>query len=196
MRIVDGRTFVREIFEHEGREYTNRVSLVSKIYRRELFDGIRFPVGRNFEDERETYRICLKADKIVQIQDELYHYVKRENSIITAASAKSMLDKQDALADRMAFLPKRLPELEGRCVRSFLGYSEHVICRLYERHEEEMLHEAIDAVMVNWKAVKPHLNKYEKIYFPLLRFECGRDWILKNEFEPIQNILRRAGHGK
>lgn len=190
-RIVDGRTFVREIFEHEGKEATNQVAQWSKIYRRELFDGVRLPVGRYFEDEWTTYRICLKADKIVLIHDELYHYVKRENSIITAATAKSLRDKQDALADRMAFLPKLLPELEEKCVRSFLGYSEHVICRLYERHEEEMLHEAIDAVMVNWKAVKPHMNKYEKIYFPLLRFECGRNWILKNEFEPIQNILRK-----
>lgn len=153
-------------------------------------------MGRNFEDERETYRICLKAARIVLIQDELYHYVKRENSIITTVSAKNMLDKQDALADRMAFLPGRLPELEEHCVRSFLVHSEQTVCRLYEMHDEEMLQKAIDSVWINWKTVKPHANKYEKIYFPLLRFGCCRNWILKNEFEPIQNILRMIGHGK
>lgn len=190
-RVVDGKTFVREIFEHKGGDYTNDVALWSKIYRQELFDGIQFPVGHNFEDERETYKICLKADKIVLISDELYHYVRHENSITTTASAKNMLDKQLALMDRMFFLTKQLPDLEEKSVRAFIAYSENIMCQLYKIHDEEWLHKAINNVKDNWNVVKPYANKYDRIYYLLLHFKSGREWILKNDFEPIQRIVRK-----
>lgn len=191
-RMIDGFTFVRELFDYSGCEYTNQVALWSKIYRRELFSGVIFPTGRTYEDEQETYKICLKAKKIIQIPDELYHYIKRDNSIITGISAKKMLDKQIALLNRLDYLPKKLPELEEKCVRSYIVYSEGIICRLYDSGEWDVLQCAIDNLLCRKKMIKPYLSKYEKIYYSFIRYAMAQKIILGNQFMPIQKIITKV----
>lgn len=190
-RIIDGYTFVKEIFDYQGKEYTNQVSLCSKIFKRELFHGIVFPEGRTYEDEQETYKICLKAQKFIEIPDELYHYVKRDNSIITGISAKKMLDKQLALLDRLKCLPRELPELEGMCAHSFIGYSEDIMCKLYEAEERDTLKCVIDNLLNEKKVIKPYLNKYERIYYLFIRYNIAKKIIFGNQFMPIQKIIAR-----
>jgi hypothetical protein len=103
MTFLDGEGFVWRMFTKTGGDYTNQVALWSKVYRRELFEGITFPVGRVYEDEQETYKLCLKAGKIVETPDILYHYIKRENSIITGISARKMLKNPEHLLDHQAY---------------------------------------------------------------------------------------------
>ena len=52
-----------------------------KIYRAELFDGVRYPDGRNYEDIATTYYLFDKAKKIVKIPEYLYYYIIRDDSI-------------------------------------------------------------------------------------------------------------------
>lgn len=54
----------------------------NKIYLRKLFRGIEFPKGVLNEDSLTTYKVLAKARKVVVIGEELYHYVKREGSIM------------------------------------------------------------------------------------------------------------------
>ena len=55
----------------------------NKLYKKELFDGIRFPVGLIFEDRFITHKIILKSRKSVVIMSKLYGYlVNREESIM------------------------------------------------------------------------------------------------------------------
>lgn len=52
-----------------------------KLYKRELFDGVRYPVGRNYEDMATTYYLFDKASKIVRLPEYLYYYTVRDDSI-------------------------------------------------------------------------------------------------------------------
>lgn len=187
---LDGEAFVRRMFTKTGGDYTNQVALWSKIYRRELFDGVSFPDGQVYEDEQETYKLCLKAEKIIETPEILYHYIRREESIITGISAKKMLDKQLALLDRLHYLPERLPDLEKECCESFLRFSENILCKMYEAGEEESINEALSVLFSEKKRLRPWMNKYERLYLPALRWKYTRVKILKNEFEPIQKCLR------
>lgn len=56
-------------------------SACDKIFRRWLFEGIRFPVGRSSEDLPVIFHIFLKCRNIVNIGKVKYHYVYRNNSI-------------------------------------------------------------------------------------------------------------------
>ena len=185
---MDGPSFVRRIFTKQGGRYTNQVALWSKIYKKELFDGIRFPVGQTFEDDQQTYKVCLKAAKIVETPDILYHYIKRENSIITGESPKKMLDKQLALLDRFQYLPQQLPDLEKECARAFVGFSERMLCQLYEQGESTAVERGTEVLISQKTELKPYLNRYEKFYF--FNLGIARSWILKNDFEPLQKWLR------
>ena len=191
LTVLDGPSFVRRIFTFKSGEYTNQVSLCTKVFRRELFDGIVFPVGRVYEDEQETYKACLKAERIVETPDILYHYICRQNSIITGVSARKMLQKQLALLDRLNYLPARLPDMEEQCARSFLGFSQYILCRMYETEEEEAIQQAVQVLLAQKKRLRPWLNRYERLYLPGLKCRPIRNIILKQDFAPIQNTVAR-----
>lgn len=191
-RIIDGYTFVKEIFDYQGKEYTNQVALWSKIYRRELFSGIIFPDGRTYEDEQETYKICLKAQKFIEIPDELYHYVKRDNSIITGISAKKMLDKQLALSDRVNYLPTQIPELKEKCIKSFYTYSIQTLTELYKGNEHNFYKQCKKILLKYREQWFPYINNYDKIYWVMMKIPILESWIMKNDFEPLQRIRRNG----
>lgn len=191
VRVMDGQEFVRRMFTKKGGAYTNQVALWSKIYKKELFDGIVFPVGQVYEDEQETYKLCLKAVRLVETDDVLYHYIKREDSIITGISPRKMMDKQAALIDRLDYLPQRMPELEGKCCRHFANYCESILCELYAAGAKDALEQAISAFRGQYRRLKPWLNKYERLYIPALRWKWARKLILSKGFEPIQEALRK-----
>lgn len=194
VELLDGQEYVRRIFTKQGGAYTNQVALWSKIYKKALWDDIRFPVGMVYEDEMQTYKVCLKAEKIVETADVLYHYVKRENSIITGETHKKMLDKQKALADRLDYLPNRLPDLEAECAKTFLSFSANILCQMYKQGDMQSVQQAEDLLFAHYDSVKKYANKYNRIYLSLLKSKWGRHWVLTNNFEPIQKIIRRLKH--
>ena len=52
-----------------------------KLYRACLFDGIRYPEGRNYEDIATTYLLFYRANRLCRIPQYLYYYQIREGSI-------------------------------------------------------------------------------------------------------------------
>lgn len=188
--VMDGAGFVRRMFTKSGGMYTNQVSLCTKVFKRELFEGITFPVGQVYEDEQETYKLCLKSKILVETPDILYHYVKRDNSIITGISAKKMLDKQAALLDRLFYLPERLPDIRDECARSFLGFSRSILVDLAKAGETEAMKKGLKVLLKHKKQYKSVMTNNDRLYFPLLRI-CP-NWVLKNDFMPIQKLLGRA----
>ncbi len=189
VEIKCGTQFVKDIFKHSGGEYTNQVALWSKIYKRELFDGIVFPIGQTYEDEQETYKICLKAKKIALISDELYHYVKRDNSIITGVSPQKMLDKQLALKDRVNYLPDKIPELGWICVNSFYNYTSGILVELYFK-DKSFYKKAKRNLKEEYYKIKEHLNKYQKIYYLWLHISFLEKILMKYNYEPIQKFIK------
>ncbi len=66
-------------------------SVWSKLFARELVQGMVFPKGRNSEDILYTTRAFCKADRAVYLDSSFYHYVRdREGSIMNAAGAERM----------------------------------------------------------------------------------------------------------
>lgn len=52
-----------------------------RLYRRELFEDIKFPEGRIYEDIATTHKLTHKAKKILCIEDFLYFHLNRNGSI-------------------------------------------------------------------------------------------------------------------
>lgn len=188
-KCIDGAEFVRRMFSKQGRDYTNQVSLCTKIYKKKLFDKIQFPVGQTYEDEQETYKACLSAHKIALTDEILYHYIKRENSIITGISPRKMLDKQKSLYDRCQWLPLRMPELEKACLSSFISYSKHILCELWKHENSSSFNDARALMLAALQNHQSYLNKYDWLYLNLLKYGLCKSWIMKNDFSPIQNLI-------
>ena len=64
------------------KDYANTVVVWNKLYKKELFKDIRFPLGKIHEDEFTTYKILYNSKKIVMTSKPLYYYLQRSNSIM------------------------------------------------------------------------------------------------------------------
>lgn len=53
----------------------------NKMYKRELFNDIKYPEGKNYEDTLTTYKLLSVAKKVVYVLESLYIYAEREESI-------------------------------------------------------------------------------------------------------------------
>jgi len=52
-----------------------------KIYKKELFDDIRYPDGRIYEDTATTYKLFHKAKSVFHLNKAFYFYVRRMGSL-------------------------------------------------------------------------------------------------------------------
>lgn len=75
----------------------------NKIYRKELFEGIRYPVGKFHEDEFVIHYLLYKSQKVSIIEDKLYNYRQNEKSITGGGYSPHNLDVFFAITDRICF---------------------------------------------------------------------------------------------
>lgn len=106
----------------------------NKIYHRKLFEKLRYPVGRLYEDQGTTYKVFILADKIYVSDLLLYHYDRREDSITGSKNIPRFVnDKFDSWNERLEV---------------FKDYSQTL-------YEEEMKHIALYAIkalkFIDWK---------------------------------------------
>ena len=86
----------------------------SYLYRTRLFDGVRFPPGRRFEDIHTTYRIFLKCKVVVSLPLAKYHYRIRAGSITQAGGIGGLIEQYEALQARREVLASRYPRLRPK----------------------------------------------------------------------------------
>lgn len=72
----------------------------AKLYKKVLFEQIRFPVGRIHEDEFIAHRLFNKCKTVSCISQRLYYYLQREGSITNVEYTCSSLDGIEALIER------------------------------------------------------------------------------------------------
>ncbi len=64
----------------------------NKIYKKELFDNIKYPKGRLAEDLATTYLLIEKCNNIIVCNGTFYYYRIRKESIMTSGSMKLYYD--------------------------------------------------------------------------------------------------------
>ena len=112
-------------------------ALYDKLWRKKLYDGIRFPVGHTYEDLAVIYRLYGKADRFLCLPEQKYHYRQRQNGIMGDSSLPNRLDHCLAARQRYEDMVDTWPEwkgmLEGRCVTAAIG----VWCGYYSNPREQ-----------------------------------------------------------
>lgn len=88
----------------------NASFLPMKIFKKELFSGVSFPIGKNFEDVFVTYQLIYKANRICHVPIPLYYYVQNDGSITHINSVQSISDLFEASLTRLKFLKENFPK--------------------------------------------------------------------------------------
>jgi len=84
----------------------------NKLYKRELFDGVRFPFGKKMEDLGTTYKLFLKSNKITFNPQKHYKYFQRDNSILHKVTKGFYEDKLQLSLERYKNLRQVYPGME------------------------------------------------------------------------------------
>ena len=95
-----------------------------RLYRSSLFDGIRYPVGRYYEDLAIIYPLLKKCTTVVKSDRPLYGYRQREQSILAAFSPKraDVLDILEKLERQMLREePKYLKSVRSRLLSAYFN---------------------------------------------------------------------------
>ena len=82
------------------------VTVWAKIYDRKLFDGIRFPLGRVYEDTYIMHLLLEKAGRIAKLNHKIYGYRQSQNSIMGTYGLSKINDLYTAYLLRIDFLRK------------------------------------------------------------------------------------------
>lgn len=104
-----------------GKEVNTSASM--KMYKTELFDNVRYPIGKYYEDVSTTYKLILKADKIVYGDRALYVYLCRTGSITKQKFNSRHLDALDNIEEMCNSISAIYPDLSDKCkARVFSQY--------------------------------------------------------------------------
>lgn len=75
-----------------------------KLYKTSLWDDVRHPEGKLFEDQFTTYKIIDRCDKIVYLTTPMYHYRKRSGSIGHSTFGKKTYHLYEAIHEEYEFI--------------------------------------------------------------------------------------------
>lgn len=85
--------------------------LWGKIYKKECFEGIRFPTDMtSFEDTATIFLALAKANRIGNIHKRYYHYVQRDGSLTSHMNLKTTYDMRDAYRYQEKVLRQMFPD--------------------------------------------------------------------------------------
>lgn len=100
----------------------NMVVAWNKLYRRYLFDAVRYPVGQIHEDEAVIHEIIGGAKTVAWVEEAHYHYRQAPGSITTSKFSLKRLDAAKSKEQRIEWFESHgMHDLADRTRISYLG---------------------------------------------------------------------------
>lgn len=97
-------------------------SACGKMYTRRLFEKVRYPVGRLYEDLGTTYKLFFGTEKVVWSSTVLYFYFHRRESIMNQCFHEKKMDRITVSIELLNWAEKQCKEvLTAAQVRFFVS---------------------------------------------------------------------------
>ncbi len=161
----------------------------NKLYKRQLFNDIRFPIGKKYEDDLTTYKIFNKINKLASTEKVLYNYVQRKNSLMHKEFSMDRLEALEVFDNYEHFFKEYNNRyLYVKCLVRYLRILYTILEELYNSQykEKEKVKNIIE------KKFKEIYNKLENNLCDLKPNEL--DYVEKNKklySKKINDILNK-----
>ena len=151
--VYSAKDALQELFSDHMENYA-----WNKLYKAELWENIRFPVGKNFEDILTIYKTFEKCEKIVTLKEAKYYYRRREDSISGTRDFKNRFHIYTAIIERYEDVVQRMPEY---CIPLFHRVWEYYISELSEEivSKPEKRQENLKLLEIMAPFVKKHMDE-------------------------------------
>lgn len=140
------------------------VAAWNKLYRRECWENLRFPVGKICEDAFTTYKLVHNAKRIVQIPEALYCYRIRSQSIMTSAFCDKRMNEEEAWRVNYQFVREHYPQLYRKSFRFYLQ-KVHGLIRSISKEQK-----------VEYKQQYDYLKNIMRKNIKFILFQSGLSW--------------------
>lgn len=146
----------------------------NKLYRSDVIQGILFETGKTNEDEFWTYQAFGNAGKVARIQDILYNYFQRPDSIMGTGYSLKRLDALEAKKQRQVYLEKNYPALAFAGKKNLFYscvYSGQMTLKYLDGDEKTAAQRTVSACFAEHKLNKDEMRNcslYERIWIRLL----------------------------
>lgn len=179
------------------RRHTYAVVAWGKLYRLRLFEEVRYPVGKLYEDNFTTHKLLFCCGKVTVTGNQLYCWCTNPDSITRAVWSPNQLDAMEALEAQLAFLKDNgytkayktsAKELFRHCVK------QSIAIRLVSPTYDHLIPGLLQQRTVAFKRLVAELGLIRTVtYWYEIRVLRSIKRILRNEtvFSYIKRKLRR-----
>ena len=146
-------------------------SSCGKMFKRKLFDEIRFPSGINlYEDDATIYRLVNASESVVIGSESKYFYRQRNGSAVHKPFNENNLSIIKIYEDRCSFIETNYPELALYARSDILMVVNHCVIRL--ANEKFYHHPSINRLKTFYKQYEKDFLKGIS-YFPAKLFSLA-----------------------
>lgn len=126
----------------------------NKLYKKELFNEIKYPVGKKYEDIGTTFYLLEKCNKVVVTGKPEYYYINRQDSIVNNVTESTITDYIELIIQRYDYIEENIKELSS--------YNKDYLKRILKTAEKDIksLNEVGDYTK----------KKYEELYNKVQKF--------------------------
>lgn len=144
----------------------NSGTATGKLFRRELFKQVRFPVGRIHEDDFTTYKLYYSSKKIVLYKKGLYLYRIRDNSIMRNLNIKSQMDIIVSMEEKLNYIRdiKVFTKFYRLTCNNLVGHLKTAYSMVFDSNNDKQI---VDLKIIS-KNNFPILIKYTNLYYKII----------------------------
>ena len=140
----------------------------NKLYRKNLFKNIRYPIGRIYEDLATTHKLIYASTRILSLPNNLYYHTYRKDSI---SQLQSVVNKREGF--KAAFQRSKELKLLG-CSKdaywtTLVAYALGYLARSYP--SEESLYVRAEKVVDSTIGIPPELSWQKKVMLSIWKID-------------------------
>lgn len=185
MTVKTGREAVKDLLI-----FQKNIEIVTwnKLYKKELFHKVQFPVGKVCEDNLTTYKLLARAKKVVYLDLTLYRYFRRNNSITKQTNQLVFCERREEAAEAAVRFFQNSGEAETEAAKyslllAYFKYLDFALSGRIEKKYFKIYRQKILERRAEFLRLKC-LDKKRKLYLKLIGSLYGLPYIL---FRKIKN---------
>lgn len=163
-----------------------------KLFKKEVFKNIKFPVGRLYEDISIAYKLFKNAEKIVYTPTVMYHYYQRKESIVNNKTRHSITEYLNSIFERYYELKNENLDLYN--VYSIVNVVIKMSVWAIKIGDYELYDNDIYNYYCKVKEELPLIREAELVEL-MTDFEKASFYVLKLDKECLKNLIQHNKSG-
>lgn len=177
--LLNGAELLENFTEHYRK--VSLISLCMKLFKKEVFEGMRIPEGYIEEDSMSLPHILERSKRIARSEEKLYHWRITPGSVTRSGLTEKSFAHIEVRRYQAEFFAERGSDQADHFRKEFLVRVLHYYYKVQDEKPELM------------DALKPYLKTYRKLYFRYIRAKglCMREKIAYTLFLVSPKVARK-----